>query len=95
MRNFDHLRSKVTELEKRCPQTYVLLDGAGEEVLRSDLEPLDWYQDVVTLLNDPRRADEAEKLREQLQRAVRSKSGDLLFQVARVLLAGPMKTSAS
>jgi len=93
--SYEWLRKRVEELAARAPHGYTLVDNDGREVLTSELEPLDWYQDVVALLNDPTRSGEVAELREKLDRVVSSRPGCLLWQVARVLLAGPIKTSAS
>jgi len=86
---YEALRKKVKELESRAPKGYVLLDREGQEVLVSELEPLEWFNESLRLLNDPMRADETQELRETLRRSVRSKGGDKIFELAAVLYAGP------
>jgi hypothetical protein len=95
MKNFDHLRAKVAELEARLPQAYVLLDANGEELLHSDLDALEWFNDCLHVFNDPARSREAEELREKLSRTASSKGGDKIFEVIAALAHGPIETSAS
>jgi hypothetical protein len=91
----NNLESRLKALEVSTPEGVVLYDQAGGEVLASDLPLLQWYLRCKELLSDPSRAAEAETLRGQLQMAVRSRSGDRMFELLRALYAGPVKQDSS